>query len=225
MGDTGGRFGDIPPSQRRVLDVVWKSLVRCVPGATVTRKYGIDCIALDGVIVGGLAGYRHHNSYFPFSGGVVSRIGRLPRGCSSSQGTLRFPLDQPLAPTVVRRLVRLRLAEMAAVDHGRRIVTFPNGALKAVGPMRRGKLHGAWSWYRQDGSLMRTGSFRDGSATGAWRTYDRAGRVISEENKGSTTARRVVRESTRPAPRASRSRAKSPRRSSARRVDSHRQTR
>lgn len=225
MGVTGRRFGDIPPSQRRVVGVVWKSLVHCVPGATVTRKYGIDCIALDGVIVGGLAGYRHHNSYFPFSGGVVSRIGRLPRGCSSSQGTLRFPLDQPLAPTVVRRLVRLRLAEMAAVDHGRRIVTFPNGALKAVGPMRRGKLHGAWSWYRQDGSLMRTGSFRDGSATGAWRTYDRAGRVISEENKGSTTARRVVRESTRPAPRASRSRAKSPRRSSARRVDSHRQTR
>lgn len=204
------RFASSPRAQRRILEAVWASLVRSVPGATVTRKYGIDCIAIEGVVVGGLAGYKEHNSYFPFSGGVVDRIGRIPRGCSTSKGTLRFPIDSPLSPTIVRRLVKARLSEMASVDHGKRVVTFPNGRLKATGSMRRGELHGPWKWYRQDGSLMRTGSFRDGVAVGTWRTYDRSGRLVSESVTASTS--RASSGSTRPVSRASRSRSKSPRR-------------
>lgn len=204
------RFAGVSPAQRRALNVVWASIRACLPGATVTRKYGIDCFALEGVVVGGLAGYKEHNSYFPFSGGVVGRLGRIPKGCSTSQGTLRFPSDTPLSPTIVRRLVKLRLGELASVDHGRRVVTFPNGQIKAVGMMRRGELHGPWRWYRQDGSLMRTGSFRDGVAVGTWRTYDRSGRLVSESVTASTS--RASRGSTRQASRASRSRPKSPRR-------------
>ena len=206
------RFAESPSAQRRVLEDVWSLLHDCLPGGIATRKYDIDCIEVGGAIVGGLKGFTHHNSFFPFSGGVVSRIGALPKGCSASQGALRFPVDEVLSASVVRRLVKVRLAELASVEHGRRVVTFPNGALKAVGMMRRGELHGAWSWFRQDGSLMRSGSFRNGEQVGRWRTYDRDGRIVSETIKNAPRARRAATKSTRRAPRASRSRSRSPRR-------------
>ncbi|NBT26914.1 MAG: hypothetical protein EBQ75_01590 [Actinobacteria bacterium] len=69
---------------------------------------------------------------------------------------------------------------MAKVKSGKRVVTFPDGSLKAVGAMRKGQLHGPWKWFRQDGSLMRVGSFRDGVQSGTWITYDRAGHVVTK---------------------------------------------
>lgn len=185
------RFSDSSPSQRRHLEEVWSILVDCVPGATVLRKYDIDCVALHGVVVGGVKGFVAHNSYFPFSGGVTERLKRLPNGTSASKGALRFPPDTSLSKATIRTLVKLRLAEMAHVERGTRVVTYPSGRVKAVGQMRRGKLHGPWKWYRQDGSIMRTGSFRDGAQVGTWCTYDRNGRRVSSQVKGSgkTTTR------------------------------------
>ena len=104
----------------------------------------------------------------------------LPEGYSTTQGALRFPSDGILDVSLVKRLVRLRLAEMAKVKSGKRVVTFPDGSLKAVGAMRKGQLHGPWKWFRQDGSLMRVGSFRDGVQSGTWITYDRAGHVVTK---------------------------------------------
>jgi hypothetical protein len=172
---------------------VWSILVDCVPEGVPARKYGIDCVTMHGVVVGGLKGFAEHNSYFPFSGGVIGRIGRLPHGTSASKSALRFPLDGSLTTATVRRLVKVRLAEMATVEGGTRVVTFPNGRVKAVGQVRRGKLQGKWTWFRQDGSIMRSGSFRDDQPVGQWRTYDRSGRVVSRVVKTAAGTRRVRR--------------------------------
>lgn len=217
------RFAESPASQRRVLEETWTRLVACIPGGVAAKKYDIDCIEIDGVVVAGLKGFTEHNSYFPFSGNVVGRLGRLPTGCSSSTGALRFPLDSALSTQVIRRLVRIRLREMADVDHGKRVVTFPNGSLKAVGGMRKGSLHGPWSWYRQDGSLMRTGAFRNGIAVSTWCTYDAKGRKVSETVKGSSST--TLQRSGSRAPRVIPPRAKSPRQSAKRPGASRRRAR
>jgi hypothetical protein len=111
---------------------------------------------------------------------VLRHVKGLPEGYSTTQGALRFPSDGILDVSLVKRLVRLRLAEMAKVKSGKRVVTFPDGSLKAVGAMRKGQLHGPWKWFRQDGSLMRVGSFRDGVQSGTWITYDRVGHVVTK---------------------------------------------
>jgi len=151
-----------------------------IPRASIGRKYNIDCLHIEGVVVAGLKGFAKHNSYFPFSGGVLRHVKGLPEGYSTTQGALRFPSDGILEVSLVKRLVRLRLAEMAKVKSGKRVVTFPDGSLKAVGAMRKGQLHGQWKWFRQDGSLMRVGSFRDGVQSGTWITYDRVGHVVTK---------------------------------------------
>jgi uncharacterized protein YdhG (YjbR/CyaY superfamily) len=151
-----------------------------IPRASIGRKYNIDCLHIEGVVVAGLKGFAKHNSYFPFSGGVLRHVKGLPEGYSTTQGALRFPSDGILEVSLVKRLVRLRLAEMAKVKSGKRVVTFPDGSLKAVGAMRKGQLHGPWKWFRQDGSLMRVGSFRDGVQSGTWITYNRVGHVVTK---------------------------------------------
>lgn len=173
-------FADHSPARRRVLRATWQVLREAIPTAEVGRKYDIDCLHIDGVVVAGVKGFAKHNSYFPFSGGVLKHVKGLPKGYSTTQGALRFPTDDILKASLVRRLVRLRLAEMAKVKSGKRVVTFPDGSLKAVGSMRNGQLNGPWKWFRQDGSLMRIGSFRDGVQSGTWVTYDRAGRVVTK---------------------------------------------
>ncbi len=173
-------FADQSPARRRVLRANWAVLRDAIPRASIGRKYNIDCLHIEGVVVAGLKGFAKHNSYFPFSGGVLRHVKGLPEGYSTTQGALRFPSDGILEVSLVKRLVRLRLAEMAKVKSGKRVVTFPDGSLKAVGAMRKGQLHGPWKWFRQDGSLMRVGSFRDGVQSGTWITYDRAGHVVTK---------------------------------------------
>jgi uncharacterized protein YdhG (YjbR/CyaY superfamily) len=172
-------FADQSPARRRVLHANWEILRDAIPTAAVGRKYDIDCLHVDGVVVAGLKGFAKHNSYFPFSGGVLQHVKGLPKGYSTTQGALRFPSDGILDVSLVKRLVRLRLAEMAKVKSGKRVVTFPDGSLKAVGAMRKGQLHGPWKWFRQDASLLRIGTFRDGVQSGTWVTYDRSGRVVT----------------------------------------------
>lgn len=173
-------FSDQPAARRRVLRANWDVLRDVLPTATIGRKYDIDCLMIEGVVVCGLKGFTNHNSFFPFSGGVLNRVKKLPAGYSATQGALRFPIDEVISTALVKQLVRIRLAEMASATAGKRIVTYPNGSVKAVGSMRKGKLHGSWKWYRQDGSLMRSGSFRDGVQTGTWVTYDSGGRVVTK---------------------------------------------
>ena len=173
-------FGNVTVARRRVLRENWNILCDVLPTATIGRKYDIDCLMIEGVVVCGLKGFTNHNSFFPFSAGVLKQVKKLPAMHSATKGALRFPSDVIISTTLVKRLVRIRLTEMAKTTSGKRVVTFPNGALKAVGAMRKGKLDGPWKWYRQDGSLMRSGSFRSGVQTGTWVTYDRRGRVVTK---------------------------------------------
>ena len=52
-------------------------------------------------------------------------------------------------------------------------------SVKAEGSMKDGQLHGAWTWYRQDGTRMRTGKFAAGEQVGTWQTWDRDGRLVT----------------------------------------------
>jgi len=86
-------FADQSPARRRVLHANWEILRDAIPTAAVGRKYDIDCLHVDGVVVAGLKGFAKHNSYFPFSGGVLQHVKGLPKGYSTTQGALRFPSD------------------------------------------------------------------------------------------------------------------------------------
>lgn len=167
-----------PEPQQSTLRKLRATLVGQLPFADEGMKYRMPAVILNGHGVAAYAGFKNHCSYFPCSGDVIGRIGDLPEWTHGAQGTLQFPVDRPLPTALVRRLLDLRLAQFADVSEGKRFEYFPDGRVKAVGPMRAGELHGKWQWFRRDGTLMRTGQFRAGQQVGVWQTWDRHGAVV-----------------------------------------------
>ena len=153
------RFAESPAPQREILEKTWSILCQYLPKAQPARSYDIDCLAIEGVVVCGLKGFKKHNSYFPFSGSIMPQVKKLPKPCSMSKATLQFSLTEPMPKTLAKKLITLRLKEMASVQHGKRVETYADGSVKAVGKLKHGKMQGKWVWYRRDGSILRTKSF------------------------------------------------------------------
>ncbi|MCE9620855.1 MAG: DUF1801 domain-containing protein [Actinomycetia bacterium] len=105
----------LPQPQRDTLTALLVVLRDLLPDAEECISYNMPCFKVDGKGVAGFEGFKQHCSYFPHSGSVLSEIDGIPSWCSaSSKGTLQFPIDRPLPKTLVRKLVRARLKEIAA---------------------------------------------------------------------------------------------------------------
>jgi uncharacterized protein YdhG (YjbR/CyaY superfamily) len=168
----------VPSPQRETLESLRATLRTLLPHAEERMKYAMPAFTLAEHGVAAYASFKAHCGYFPMSSTVLVAAGDAISRYETSKGGLRFPIDQPLPVSVVRRLVKLRLAEFDAVTNGARRAYYPDGQLKAAGRMKDGQLHGAWKWYRQDGSLMRTGSFKNGEKAGTWQSFDRDGSLV-----------------------------------------------
>lgn len=67
---------------------------------------------LNGKYVAGFAAFKNHCSYFPYSGGVLETLASELDKYVTSKGTVRFPIDKPLPKVLVRKMVKIRLAEL-----------------------------------------------------------------------------------------------------------------
>ena len=95
-------------SLRALCDVLREIL----PGATETIAWGMPTFKVNGKNVAHFQGFKKHCSFFPGSGGIVSAIDSLPEWCETSKGTLRFPIGKKLPKTLVKKMVKARLAEI-----------------------------------------------------------------------------------------------------------------
>jgi uncharacterized protein YdhG (YjbR/CyaY superfamily) len=67
------------------------------------------------------AAWKEHTSLYPVSTNTTRELGEALEGyATSGKGTVRFPLDKPVPTTLVRQLVRARVAEIRKEqEHGR----------------------------------------------------------------------------------------------------------
>jgi uncharacterized protein YdhG (YjbR/CyaY superfamily) len=164
---------------RATLVATRATLRSVLPTADEAMKYGMPTFLVAGKSIASYAAFTGHCGYFPHSSTVLDCAGDAIAAYGTSKGGLRFGPDRPLPKAVVKRLVRLRMDELADVTDGKRVELYGDGTIKAEGAMKAGQLHGTWRWYRRDGSLMRTGSFRHGEQAGTWQTYDAGGAVVT----------------------------------------------
>lgn len=103
----------LPNDQRAALERLREQVHAAAPGATETLAYGIPTFVREGNLVH-MAAFKSHCSFFPGSGGVTLALASELEGYTMAKGTIHFTPDKPLPAALVKRIVRMRVAENEA---------------------------------------------------------------------------------------------------------------
>ncbi len=100
----------VPESARNTLKKLRATIRSVVPAeATETISYRIPAFKHNGVLVW-FAAFSNHCSLFP-TASVIEAFKNELKGFSTSKGTIHFPADKPLPFTLIKKLVRERVAQ------------------------------------------------------------------------------------------------------------------
>jgi len=166
------------PGQRKILSELRDQIVAKLPTAEQVIKYGMPTFLIEGVPVIGFHGYKNHSSIFPYSGSFNSRLEKDLETYEQTKGSIHFELGKPIPKPLVNKILEERIRQINDTypkKSGEFLEFYSNGALKAKGKYKAGKLHGNWQWFRKTGTIMRSGSFKNGQQIGVWITYDSNG--------------------------------------------------
>lgn len=114
-GGSGGSveayLAGIPESSRRTFEALRAAVRQAAPrDVNEVRSYGILALRMQNVLVW-YAAFAKHCSLFP-TAAVLDRFRDELTGYTVSKGTVRFPLDESLPVTLVKKLVRARTADV-----------------------------------------------------------------------------------------------------------------
>jgi uncharacterized protein YdhG (YjbR/CyaY superfamily) len=101
----------VPEPARKTLNKIRSAIRSAVPPeATEAISYGMPSFKYKGSLVW-FAAFSDHCSFFPGSGSVIAALQNELKNFQTSKGTIRFPVDKPLSATLVRKIVKARVAE------------------------------------------------------------------------------------------------------------------
>lgn len=111
-------LADLPDEQRAALEKLRKTIKATAPDASELISYQMPAYKLHGRFLVSFAAFKNHCSLFPASGAVMDALGEELEPYFSGKGTIRFTVDKPLSSALVKRIVKVRMEENAAL--GRR---------------------------------------------------------------------------------------------------------
>ncbi len=100
----------LPPATRRRLKELADIIRKTAPTAVDAFSYQIPAFRLNGKILVWYAGWEKHLSVYPIN--AEDREFAAQKGFKTSKGTVQFPLDDPLPVSLVKRLVKSRIAAL-----------------------------------------------------------------------------------------------------------------
>jgi uncharacterized protein YdhG (YjbR/CyaY superfamily) len=104
----------VSDDRRAALERVRRAIRKIVPRAEECISYGIPAFRLDGAVVAGFAATKAGCSYFPFSGSTLRALGTTLDGYKMTKSSLHFTATAPLPLTLIRKLLKTRIAEAKA---------------------------------------------------------------------------------------------------------------
>ena len=102
----------LPPATRKRFKELADTIHKAARDGTDVISYGVPAIRVDGRILVWYAGWTNHIAMYPVS--ASDRAFATSKGFKTAKGTVQFPLDDPLPVSLVKRLVKSRIAALKA---------------------------------------------------------------------------------------------------------------
>jgi uncharacterized protein YdhG (YjbR/CyaY superfamily) len=96
---------------RAALQKVRRAVHAAAPNAEECISYGMPAFRLNGKLIAGFRAAANHCSFHPMSGTTVARLTAELAKYETSRGTIRFSAGAGLPGTLIRKLVKARIAE------------------------------------------------------------------------------------------------------------------
>ena len=103
----------LPKDSRAALQKLRKDIRAAAPAATELIAWGMPAFKQGKMLVG-YGAFKDHCSFFPMNLALVRDLAAELKDRSTSKGTIRFPAAEPLPASLVRRMVKARVAENEA---------------------------------------------------------------------------------------------------------------
>ena len=107
-------LASLSPAARREVQKIRAAIRALAPGAVESPAYGILGYKLEGRPLVYCAGFKEHTSLYPITPAVRKACGEDVGGYAASKGTIRFPLGEPIPLALIRKVIRVRVAEERA---------------------------------------------------------------------------------------------------------------
>lgn len=95
--------------KRAALEKLRRVIRAAAPEAEECISYGIPAFRLNGKLLVAYGAAARHCSFYP--GAVLESLGQELQGYDTSKGTIRFAAENPLPAALVRKVVKLRIAQ------------------------------------------------------------------------------------------------------------------
>ncbi|HYN76132.1 MAG TPA: DUF1801 domain-containing protein [Candidatus Limnocylindria bacterium] len=115
--DIDAYIATFPDEVQDVLEDVRRAIHAAVPGATEAISYHMPTITLDGRSLVHFAAWKQHLGLYPLPDGPADLEADLAP-YRASEGTARFPYDQPVPYALIGRLAASLAAERGRGAHG-----------------------------------------------------------------------------------------------------------
>jgi uncharacterized protein YdhG (YjbR/CyaY superfamily) len=101
----------LSPEARVALEKLQRTIRTILPKAEECISYSIPAFRFEGHVVAGFLATKTGCSYFPFSGTTLATLADELGGYDRTKSALHFAPKRPLPVTLVRKLLKARIAE------------------------------------------------------------------------------------------------------------------
>lgn len=104
-------LANVKPEHRSTLQKLRQTIRTAVPTAEECISYGIPAFRVNRRLLVFFGAWSNHCAFYPGSATTLQNFRDELRNFQTSKGTIRFSSDKPLPAALVKKLVKMRIAE------------------------------------------------------------------------------------------------------------------